>query len=79
MRAGNVPPIVIGSSALKCTKCNAGVFQKTTTTTKDGVTVTQTSGQEELDKLQNELTNAVEQLEFYKRKVEARNRDPAPE
>lgn len=75
MRAGNAPPIVFGPSALKCTKCNAGVFQKTTTTTKDGVTVTQTSGQEELDKLQNELTTAGEQLEFYKRKVEARNRE----
>ncbi|KPU78834.1 uncharacterized protein Dana_GF23686, isoform B [Drosophila ananassae] len=75
VRAGNAPPIVFGPSALKCTKCNAGVFQKTTTTTKDGVTVTQTSGQEELDKLQNELTTAGEQLEFYKRKVEARNRE----
>ncbi|XP_041674093.1 centrosomal protein of 135 kDa isoform X2 [Drosophila eugracilis] len=77
VRSGNVLPAVLGSSTsvLKCTKCNAGVFQKTTTTTKDGVTVTQTSGQEELDKLQNDLTTAGEQLEFYKRKVEARNRE----
>ncbi|XP_017053415.1 centrosomal protein of 135 kDa isoform X2 [Drosophila ficusphila] len=77
VRSGNVLPTVLGTgiSALKCTKCNAGVFQKTTTTTKDGVTVTQTSGQEELDKLQNDLTSAGEQLEFYKRKVEARNRE----
>ncbi|XP_065721027.2 centrosomal protein of 135 kDa isoform X1 [Drosophila suzukii] len=77
VRSGNVLPTVLGTgiSALKCTKCNAGVFQKTTTTTKDGVTVTQTSGQEELDKLQNDLTAAGEQLEFYKRKVEARNRE----
>ncbi|KAH8242129.1 hypothetical protein KR026_005523 [Drosophila bipectinata] len=75
VRGGNAPPLVLGPSTLKCTKCNAGVFQKTTTTTKDGVTVTQTSGQEELDKIQNELTTAGEQLEFYKRKVEARNRE----
>ncbi|XP_044317491.1 centrosomal protein of 135 kDa isoform X2 [Drosophila rhopaloa] len=77
VRSGNVLPTVLGSvtSTLKCTKCNAGVFQKTTTTTKDGVTVTQTSGQEELDKMQNDLTTAGEQLEFYKRKVEARNRE----
>ncbi|KMY99696.1 centrosomal protein of 135 kDa isoform X2 [Drosophila simulans] len=77
VRSGIVLPTTLGtnSSALKCTKCNAGVFQKTTTTTKDGVTVTQTSGQEELDKMQNELTAAGEQLEFFKRKVEARNRE----
>ncbi|KRK01930.1 centrosomal protein of 135 kDa isoform X1 [Drosophila yakuba] len=77
VRSGNVLPTVLGTSstALKCTKCNAGVFQKTTTTTKDGVTVTQTSGQEELDKMQNDLTAAREQLEFFKRKVEARNRE----
>ncbi|XP_016994011.2 centrosomal protein of 135 kDa isoform X2 [Drosophila takahashii] len=77
VRSGNVLPTVLGTgtSTLKCTKCNAGVFQKTTTTTKDGVTVTQTSGQEELDKMQNDLTAAGEQLEFYKRKVEARNRE----
>ncbi|XP_017019529.1 centrosomal protein of 135 kDa isoform X1 [Drosophila kikkawai] len=79
VRSGNVLPSVLGSSssaALKCTKCNAGVFQKTTTTGKDGgVTVTQTSGQEELDKIQNDLISAGEQLEFYKRKVEARNRE----
>ncbi|XP_026833676.1 centrosomal protein of 135 kDa isoform X2 [Drosophila erecta] len=74
VRSGNVLPTVLGT-ALKCTKCNAGVFQKTTTTTKDGVTVTQTSGQEELDKMQNDLTAAGEQLEFFKRKVEARNRE----
>ncbi|XP_052848282.1 centrosomal protein of 135 kDa isoform X2 [Drosophila gunungcola] len=77
VRSGNVLPTVLGTgtSNLKCTKCNAGVFQKTTTTTKDGVTITQTSGQEELDKMQNDLTAAGEQLEFYKRKVEARNRE----
>ncbi|XP_017112554.1 centrosomal protein of 135 kDa [Drosophila elegans] len=77
VRSGNVLPTVLGTgiSNLKCTKCNAGVFQRTTTTTKDGVTVTQTSGQEELDKMQNDLTAAGEQLEFYKRKVEARNRE----
>ncbi|EDV97142.1 centrosomal protein of 135 kDa isoform X2 [Drosophila grimshawi] len=80
VRSGEVLPAV-GSSAtatncaLKCTKCNAGVVQKTTTTTKDGVTVTQTSGPEEFDRLQNELASAGEQLEFYKRKVEARNRE----
>ncbi|KAH8270271.1 hypothetical protein KR018_006445, partial [Drosophila ironensis] len=76
VRSGSVLPAVLGSgAALKCTKCNAGVFQKTTTTTKDGVTVTQTSGQEEMDKVQNELATASEQLEFFKRKVEARNRE----
>lgn len=77
VRSGIAMPTTLGtsSSALKCTKCNAGVFQKTTTTTKDGVTVTQTSGQEELDKMQNDLTAAGEQLEFFKRKVEARNRE----
>ncbi|XP_020798268.1 centrosomal protein of 135 kDa [Drosophila serrata] len=79
VRSGNVLPAVLASSssaALKCTKCNAGVFQKTTTTGKDGgVTVTQTSGQEELDKMQNDLISAAEQLEFYKRKVESRNRE----
>ncbi|XP_033242157.1 centrosomal protein of 135 kDa isoform X2 [Drosophila miranda] len=74
VRAGNILPCVLGT-ALKCTKCNAGVFQKTTTTTQDGVTVTQTSGQEELDKLQNDLATSSEQLEFYKRKVESRNRE----
>ncbi|KAH8242312.1 hypothetical protein KR032_000347 [Drosophila birchii] len=79
VRSGNVLPAVLGSgssAALKCTKCNAGVFQKTTTTGKDGgVTVTQTIGQEELDKIQNDLISAAEQLEFYKRKVESRNRE----
>ncbi|KAH8380322.1 hypothetical protein KR009_010009 [Drosophila setifemur] len=76
VRSGVVLPSVLGTGLnLKCTKCNAGVFQKTTTTTKDGVTVTQTSGQEELDKMQNDLTTAGEQLDFYKRKVEARNRE----
>ncbi|XP_022211364.2 centrosomal protein of 135 kDa isoform X2 [Drosophila obscura] len=74
VRSGNVLPCVLGT-VLKCTKCNAGVFQKTTTTTQDGVTVTQTSGQEELDKLQNDLATSSEQLEFYKRKVESRNRE----
>ncbi|XP_068143265.1 centrosomal protein of 135 kDa isoform X2 [Drosophila tropicalis] len=79
VRSGNVLPTVLGSTpreSLKCTKCNAGIFQKTTTTSKDGgITVTQTSGQEEIDKLQNDLTAAGEQLEFYKRKVESRNRE----
>ncbi|KAH8405257.1 hypothetical protein KR222_000686 [Zaprionus bogoriensis] len=78
VRSGEVLPAVMGtgvSSALKCTKCNAGVVQKTTTTTKDGVTVTHTTGSEETDRLQNELTSVGEQLEFYKRKVESRNRE----
>lgn len=63
------------SPALKCTKCNAGVVQKTTTTTKDGVIVTHTTGSDESDRLQNELTSVSEQLEFYKRKVDSRNRE----
>ncbi|XP_030570956.1 centrosomal protein of 135 kDa isoform X1 [Drosophila novamexicana] len=78
VRSGEALPALSGistNSSLKCTKCNAGVFQKTTTTTKDGVTVTHTSGAEEIDRLQNELTSAGEQLEFYKRKVESRNRE----
>ncbi|BFF96489.1 centrosomal protein of 135 kDa [Drosophila madeirensis] len=73
VRSGNVLPCVLGTT-LKCTKCNAGVF-KATNTTQDGVTVTQTSGQEELDKLQNDLATSIEQLEFFKRKVESRNRE----
>lgn len=78
VRSGEVLPAVVGSGvspALKCTKCNAGVVQKTTTTTKDGMIVTHTTGSDETDRLQNELTSAGEQLEFYKRKVEARNRE----
>lgn len=78
VRSGDLLPAVLGSGVnpvLKCTKCNAGVVQKTTTTTKDGMIVTHTTGSDETDKLQNELTSAGEQLEFYKRKVEARNRE----
>lgn len=78
VRSGEVLPAVMGSGvgpALKCTKCNAGVVQKTTTTTKDGVIVTHTTGSDDSDRLQNELTSVSEQLEFYKRKVEARNRE----
>ncbi|XP_030385616.1 centrosomal protein of 135 kDa isoform X2 [Scaptodrosophila lebanonensis] len=79
VRAGqSLPPVLgglAGTSAFKCTKCNAGIYQKTTTKTKDGITITNTSGQEELDKLQNDLSSANDQLEFYKRKVESRNRE----
>ncbi|XP_017842894.2 centrosomal protein of 135 kDa isoform X1 [Drosophila busckii] len=78
VRSGDVLPPVLGNfaqSTLKCTKCNVGVVQKTTTTNKDGVTVTHTSAPEEVDRLQNELTACTDQLEFYKRKVESRNRE----
>ncbi|SPP76004.1 Hypothetical predicted protein [Drosophila guanche] len=75
VRSGNVLPCVLGTT-LKCTKCNAGVF-KAANTPQNGVTVTQTSDQEELDKLQNDLATSIEQLEFYKRKVESRNREIA--
>ncbi|XP_030078735.1 centrosomal protein of 135 kDa isoform X2 [Drosophila hydei] len=70
VRSGEVLPPSYTPS-LKCTKCNVGVIQKTTTASKDGETVTS----EEIDKLQNELKTAGEQLEFYKRKVESRNRE----
>ncbi|KAL7734982.1 hypothetical protein ACLKA6_011247 [Drosophila palustris] len=78
VRSGEVLPAVMGSAShptLKCTKCSAGIVQKTSTTTKDGITVTHANGSDEIDRLQNDLASAKEQLEFYKRKVESRNRE----
>ncbi|KAM8709398.1 hypothetical protein ACLKA7_016237 [Drosophila subpalustris] len=78
VRSGEVLPAVMGSAphpTLKCTKCSAGIVQKTSTTTKDGITVTHANGSDEVDRLQNDLASANEQLEFYKRKVESRNRE----
>lgn len=62
-------------SVLKCTKCSAGIVQRTSSTTKDGIAVSHMNGSDEIDRLQNDLTSANEQLEFYKRKVESRNRE----
>ncbi|KAH8369969.1 hypothetical protein KR093_001625 [Drosophila rubida] len=68
---GNVP-----LAGLKCTKCSAGLSEKMTSTTKDGLTTaTQTNATDVVDRLQNELRSSSDQLEFYKRKVESRNRE----
>ncbi|XP_034482120.1 centrosomal protein of 135 kDa isoform X2 [Drosophila innubila] len=78
VRSGEVLPAVMSAashSSLKCTKCSAGIVQKTSSTTKDGIAITHINGSEEIDRLQNDLTSASEQLEFYKRKVESRNRE----
>ncbi|XP_034104614.1 centrosomal protein of 135 kDa isoform X1 [Drosophila albomicans] len=77
VRSGEVLPAVLGNaplSGLKCTKCSAGLNEKTS---KDGLTTqtTQTNATDVVDRLQNELRSSSDQLEFYKRKVESRNRE----
>ncbi|XP_017862911.1 PREDICTED: centrosomal protein of 135 kDa isoform X2 [Drosophila arizonae] len=74
VRSGEVLPPSNATStipSLKCTKCNAGVIQKTAVSSKEGVP----APSEEVARLENELTSAGEQLEFFKRKVESRNRE----
>ncbi|KAH8261538.1 hypothetical protein KR044_010915 [Drosophila immigrans] len=76
VRSGEVLPAVIGNTVLpglKCTKCSAGLNERTS---KDGMTMaTQTNPTDVVDRLQNELRSSSDQLEFYKRKVESRNRE----
>ncbi|XP_017955741.1 centrosomal protein of 135 kDa isoform X2 [Drosophila navojoa] len=74
VRSGEVLPPSNATAtipSLKCTKCNAGVIQRCAVSSKEGVT----APSEEVTRLENELASAGEQLEFFKRKVESRNRE----
>ncbi|XP_067643783.1 centrosomal protein of 135 kDa isoform X2 [Eurosta solidaginis] len=73
VRSGERIPALMNNENIRCTKCNAQTTPKQTTNGSN--CGTNNSLKLELDKFEDKVKDLTEQVEFYKRKIESRDRE----
>ncbi|XP_036326953.1 centrosomal protein of 135 kDa-like [Rhagoletis pomonella] len=74
VRSGErIPPLMDNASNLRCTKCNTQTIHSHAL--NGGGSAPSAALKIELEKLENRVKDLTEQLEFYKRKIESRDRE----
>lgn len=69
MRSGEKfqSPLTDNTNNIRCTKCNAGYYQKSSLTA--GGSALPANSSAEIEKLERDIKDFTAQVEFYKRKV----------
>ncbi|XP_055854505.1 centrosomal protein of 135 kDa isoform X2 [Episyrphus balteatus] len=72
VRSGEfIPNAFCENSSIKCTKCNAGYYKQSSAGSAANVPAQEV----EMEKLTNSIKDLTDQVAFYKRKIEARDRE----